>query len=360
MPAGLSSSQFKLAKQIYRVGRRKKAKPKYQKAAMATAQVEANFSNPSGGDGTSAGWRQEIDTYGSVAKRTNVKGAASRFFNEAKQLDKGQSAWTLAQDVQRSAYPSRYREEKDVALRVLDALRKRELGGKSKGKRKSGSSLKAGTKTKTVRGTTKKLEFQKGRSNAEARQDLLRSYVLSGASEDPKGRLNLALGLADLADEPGSLSVKTKPTKQKVKVGTTRKVEAKGGKDRRKKGESSKGLKSGGDWDRTQHLARYAVRVAKRRGHSISSRKRTSTFGNPGSDHYVGNKNAYAVDIPATGSAGKKLAKRIAKKYGIKGDVTGTYDRRIVKDNKGRKFSIQILWAVEGHYDHVHVGLQRV
>jgi uncharacterized protein (TIGR02594 family) len=122
-----SKSQKKLAKKILRVGVKQGATKKELKSAIATGIVETNLSNPSGGDGTSAGWRQEIDTYGSVKKRTNVKGAARRYFSEAKQLDHGQSAGQLSQDVQRSAYPDRYSEVMPQAKKLTNKLLK---GGK--------------------------------------------------------------------------------------------------------------------------------------------------------------------------------------------------------------------------------------
>ena len=105
-----SSSQKKLASRLIRIGKKRGESRKEILSALATAIVEANLSNPSGGDGTSAGWRQEIDTYGSVKNRTNIKKSANRYYDETSSVGnngKGMSIGSLSQAVQRSAYPDR-------------------------------------------------------------------------------------------------------------------------------------------------------------------------------------------------------------------------------------------------------------
>lgn len=103
-----SSQQLNLARDIIAVGKALGASRKQIKSALETGLVESNLSNPTGGMGTSAGWRQEINTYGSVGKRTNVQGAARRYFNEAAGLDRaGLSSGALAAAVQRPAAGNR-------------------------------------------------------------------------------------------------------------------------------------------------------------------------------------------------------------------------------------------------------------
>lgn len=76
-----------------------------------------------------------------------------------------------------------------------------------------------------------------------------------------------------------------------------------------------------------------------------------------GSDHALYSSNAYATDYPTTDGA--KIANELGRALGRDGDSVGTYDRfEIVVD--GKRFSVQILWAVPDHYDHVHVGIQRL
>jgi hypothetical protein len=77
-----------------------------------------------------------------------------------------------------------------------------------------------------------------------------------------------------------------------------------------------------------------------------------------GSDHYTGNRNAYAVDLGVSGSRGTELARRIADAYGIPRSSIGTYNRHTINVG-GQRYSVQLLWQVSGHYDHVHLGVRR-
>jgi hypothetical protein len=76
-----------------------------------------------------------------------------------------------------------------------------------------------------------------------------------------------------------------------------------------------------------------------------------------GSDHALYSKNAYATDYPTSGGAA--IANALGRALGRGGNSVGTYDRFDITVD-GHKFSVQILWAVPDHYDHVHVGLQLV
>jgi hypothetical protein len=100
---------------------------------------------------------------------------------------------------------------------------------------------------------------------------------------------------------------------------------------------------------------REVVPVASRYGAPITSRKRTTTLGNPSSDHYVGNTTAYAVDIGTFNGA--PIAHAIAKALGISGYSTGNYNGYYIQ-RCSKTFRVQILWAVSGHYDHVHCGVR--
>jgi hypothetical protein len=126
---GLSEAQTATVKKILATGKAMGATKKEQVSAVETGLVESNLSNPTGGEGTSAGWRQEIDTYGSVAKRTNVKGAAKRYFSETAAMGrgKGTTAGELAANVQRPAeeYRGRYDENRTQAQQVTKAFNRR-------------------------------------------------------------------------------------------------------------------------------------------------------------------------------------------------------------------------------------------
>ena len=81
---------------------------RYTRAAVETGLVESNLRNLGYGDADSKGWRQERSSL--YRNPTNVRASVDRFFREAAQHDRGQSAAKLAADVQRPAaqYRGRY------------------------------------------------------------------------------------------------------------------------------------------------------------------------------------------------------------------------------------------------------------
>jgi hypothetical protein len=116
-----------------------------------------------------------------------------------------------------------------------------------------------------------------------------------------------------------------------------------------------------GPWGGSQSVGEVVVvRVAGQFNVWISSRKRSPTdplsISNPGSDHNEANTTAYAWDI-ATFS-GVPIAFAVAKALGISGYSTGNYNPYYISRN-GLTFRVQILWAVSGHFNHVHVGIKR-
>ena len=100
--------------------------------------------------------------------------------------------------------------------------------------------------------------------------------------------------------------------------------------------------------------------VAKKYGVPITSRKRAAnhplSIANPSSDHNRANRTADAIDLGTVD--GSPVAYAIAHSLGISGYSTGNYNSYYI-ERAGKTFRIQILWAVSGHYDHVHVGVRR-
>jgi hypothetical protein len=96
-----------------------------------------------------------------------------------------------------------------------------------------------------------------------------------------------------------------------------------------------------------------------RYGAWISSRKRPSSHPlseqNPSSDHNEANENAYAIDFATFN--GSRLAHAIARKLGISNYSTGNFAGYTVQRG-GATFRVQILWAVAGHFNHVHLGVR--
>jgi flagellar hook-length control protein FliK len=115
-------------------------------------------------------------------------------------------------------------------------------------------------------------------------------------------------------------------------------------------------------WGGAQAAAQRAKDIGLEMGFTVSSEKRskTSSIGStPHSDHHVSQKQAFALDFPATGARGTALAQAISKAYGFPEQALGTYHKHNFQfeDNTYR---MQVLWEVKGHYDHVHVGVRRV
>lgn len=124
-----------IIKEILRQGRGRDKR--HVKAALETGRVESNFSNPSGGDSDSGGWRQERRRY--YKNPTNIKASVRRFYREAAKHDKGQPSWELAADVQRPA--KQYRGRYKGASREAESL----VGGVSTGSSRVGSGVSVST-----------------------------------------------------------------------------------------------------------------------------------------------------------------------------------------------------------------------
>jgi len=98
------------------------ATQKEKLSAVQTALVEANISNPLvATDHDSLGWRQERQMY--YDNPTNIRASAKRYFEETAAAGRGAgtSPGTLAQSVQRSAFPERYDERTAEAQPLLEA-----------------------------------------------------------------------------------------------------------------------------------------------------------------------------------------------------------------------------------------------
>ncbi len=122
-------------------------------------------------------------------------------------------------------------------------------------------------------------------------------------------------------------------------------------------------INAGRGWGGSEGVAESAKSIAAQMGAPVTSQKRTladtiRVGSTTGSDHFDGNTNAYAVDFGVSGSRGDQLAREIAAAYGIPAGNIGTYNRHTITVD-GQRYSVQLLWRVSGHYDHVHVGIHR-
>ncbi len=123
------------------------------------------------------------------------------------------------------------------------------------------------------------------------------------------------------------------------------------------------GVHAGKGWGGSEGVADAAKGIAAQMGIPVTSQKRdlaaTQRVGSTtGSDHFTGNTNAFATDFGVSGAKGDQLAKAIAQKYGIPESNIGTFNRHTINVD-GQRYSLQLLWKVAGHFDHVHLGIRR-
>jgi hypothetical protein len=181
--ASLTPEQQRVRGKIVRIGRQRRASPKEIKAAIETGLVEANLTNPSGGDADSAGWRQERASL--YSDPTNLDASINRFYDETKAVaGKYARAGDLAAAVQRPAaqYRGRYQEHSAEAQSLL------------------GGSTGTGTMLQADVGRT---TTTAGVDNSRARAALVQNF-LGNHNSDP---IDFALGIRAAQDVPGRTTV---------------------------------------------------------------------------------------------------------------------------------------------------------
>ncbi|MFD0277704.1 LGFP repeat-containing protein [Kitasatospora sp. NPDC127111] len=114
-----------VTRKVYEVGQRMNVSDKVMLAGFETGWVESRMNNLDCGDRDSLGVFQQRPSMGwcTPAQCLDVDYAASRFFEVALQMEpdhQGSSAGTLAQAVQRSAYPERYDQAEGRARALRD------------------------------------------------------------------------------------------------------------------------------------------------------------------------------------------------------------------------------------------------
>lgn len=331
----LSGEQRRVISEILRAGRASGANRTQLLAALNTAAVEANYKNPNYGDRDSVGWRQERASSYPGKDRMNVYESAMRFFQETRGKRDSLRPGALAQSAQRSAFPGRYAEHTKTSAELLRAF-----GAAGKGSPGGGGSKPSEAPVRTVERVVKQT------TQGPDRKTLLGDYL--SQRNDPNALLNLAAQMkAAEAQTTTTTQTTSQPAKQKPRVVPST---------------DSRGFTTGkGTWGGGAALATPAVKIAQSMGVPVTSRKRNRPDLGAGraSDHDVHNTNAYAVDLATSGSTGDRLARAIARRYGIPLSNIGTYNRHTITVN-GKRYSLQLLWRVSGHYDHVHLGIRRV
>lgn len=186
--AAYSGEQRKIIRKIRTIGRRMHATPKEIKAALETGIVEANLTNPSGGDADSGGWRQERRSI--YKDPTNLDASIARFFHETRAVRaKYGSSGALAAAVQRPAaqYRGRYAEHSGEAQKLLGAF----------GNDDAASDASSTTRTIKTSGT----------DNSGQRGALIAQFL----GQKQPDVLDFAMGVRALQDVPGTSNTVTTP-----------------------------------------------------------------------------------------------------------------------------------------------------
>ena len=102
-------------------------------------------------------------------------------------------------------------------------------------------------------------------------------------------------------------------------------------------------------------LEREVEPVARRHGLEPNSAKRTETYGNPSSDHYVGNTTASARDFPTANNYA--LRNEIMRALGVEAVISDYGSYYIYRD--GYRFRVQPIAGTHGTGPHLHIGVAR-
>ena len=107
-------------------------------------------------------------------------------------------------------------------------------------------------------------------------------------------------------------------------------------------------------WGGSRAVTNEVIRIVGNRA-SITSRKRTETFGNPDSDHHVSQKHADAVDFGI--AEAHWLKNEISRRLGGPNELAdfGSFNVR----RNGHTYRVQIIAATHGTGPHLHVGVRR-
>lgn len=340
----MASSSNPIIREILRQGR---GKPRtYVLAALEAGRIESNFTNPSGGDQDSAGWRQERRQY--YSDPTNVRASVRRFYEEAARLDRGQSSYKLAADVQRPRADLRGKY-KSAHQEALGIYRSGGLSG-------SGGVYDLPTPESTDATTTRtpsRLVFDKAGYEKALRGATLARML----SHRPEGSVLLRTGLLSTTEPQRSEFVSRTAARTRVGLATPEpgmpllgaRTHARGG------AWAGKVRVFGSDPKRLKpELMSFAKQVSAIAGEPIdinsgSTHSKYTTTGNI-SQHFTGD----AGDIPAKGKRLLRLGRAALIAAGM--------PRSKAMKAKGGLYNVrgrQIIFLTnEGgnHYDHLHIG----
>ena len=108
------------------------------------------------------------------------------------------------------------------------------------------------------------------------------------------------------------------------------------------------------EWGGARAVTNEIVGIVGNRA-PVTSRKRTATYGNPGSDHHVSQVNADAVDFGIANA--HWLKNEVSRKMGGPSSLAD-YGAFYVTRN-GKRFRIQGIAGTHGTGPHLHYGVRR-
>lgn len=124
---------------------------------------------------------------------------------------------------------------------------------------------------------------------------------------------------------------------------------------------SAKVFKGGknGDWGGSMQRALAFAKVANdfMGKNIISSQKRSTqnTANGNVSDHYQGNDVSYAVDLGCSVADGDKILAELMKWVGFPQYKGGNWFNFVIDG-----YRYQVGWRVPNHFDHIHIGVEKV
>lgn len=312
--------------------RRMGATPKVQKALIEAGIVESQLRNVHGGDRDSLGVLQQREMYTPRSVSLNPRKAAAKFIREAMAArNRYGSAGALAQGVQRSGYPDRYGKRAAEADQII-----RSLGAGAT----TGRTATDGRAPKTLTLRTK--SYEPGESRAPERAAALTEFFARPSQPGDMRLVRLVSALQSMPDTAG------KTTEKRTELAMPSDTAGSGGGP----------IQSGGGWGGSQRVVRGAQQIAKAMGIPTSNTKRPGKLTKSGgiSDHWTGNKQAFAADLSTRGAQGDQLYRKLARHFGL--GPSGQWQSKIIKTPQGR-YRVQVGWRVPDHFDHVHVGVMK-
>lgn len=105
------------------------------------------------------------------------------------------------------------------------------------------------------------------------------------------------------------------------------------------------------------------IPVLHANGIPVTSRKRWATFGNPSSDHFMGNRDADAVDggtFSNNNAVGNQIVNALRNTKGSR--MSGFVEFEIERSHTGsaETYRIQVITEPHGTGPHLHTGCKRV